>query len=54
MDVKVSSYPVNIPINVIEIEGLLFPGFGETQALHGKPVFPSSDVTKMLKMELFN
>ena len=33
--------------NVIEIEGLLFLGFGN--ALHGKLVFPSSDVTRALK-----
>ena len=26
--------------NVIEIEGLLFPGFGPMCALHGKLVFP--------------
>ena len=27
-------------LNVIEIEGLLFPGFGSMRALHGKQVFP--------------
>ena len=38
-------------INVIEIEGLLFPGFGQTQA---RKFFPSSDVMRALKMELFS
>ena len=28
------------PYNVIEIEGLLFLGFGPMRALHRKPVFP--------------
>ena len=41
--------------NVIEIEGLLFPGFGQTQ---GCKFFTSSDVTRALmralKMELFS
>ena len=38
--------------NAIEIEGLVFPGFGPMYVLHGKlvfPVFPSSDVTRALK-----
>ena len=29
-----------VKTNVIEIEGLLFPGFGPMRALHGKLVFP--------------
>ena len=29
-----------IKLNVIEIEGLLFPGFGPMGMLHGKLVFP--------------
>ena len=37
--------------NVIEIEGLLFPGFGQMQV---RKFFPSSDVMRALKMELFN
>ena len=36
--------------NVFQIEVLLFPGFGQTQA--GK-FFQSSDVMRVLKMELF-
>ena len=34
----------------IEIEGLLFPGFGPMRALHRKL---KSEVTRVLKMELF-
>ena len=37
--------------NVIEIEGLLFPGFGQMQV---RKFFPSSDVMRALKMELFS
>ena len=36
--------------NIIEIEGLLFLGFGQTQAYK---FFPSSDAMRALKMELF-
>ena len=32
--------PRNVETNVIEIEGLLFPGFGPMYRLHGKLVFP--------------
>ena len=38
--------------NVIEIEGLLFPGFGPMYGLHGKlvfPVFRSGDIMRALK-----
>ena len=38
--------------NVIEIEGLLFLGFGQMRALLGKLVFqffPSTDITRALK-----
>ena len=31
---------INVQTNVIEIEGLLFLGFGPLRALHGKLVFP--------------
>ena len=37
--------------NVIEIEGLLFPGFGQMQV---RKFFPSSDVMRALKMELYS
>ena len=37
--------------NVIEIEGLLFPGFGQMQV---HKFFPSSDVMRALKMELYS
>ena len=46
-----NSRPLGIPSNVIEIEGLLFPGFGQTQACE---FFTSSDVMRALKMELFS
>ena len=43
-------------INIIEIEGLLFPGFGQILAQCGRSMeywffqfFPSSDVTRALK-----
>ena len=38
-------------VNVIEIEGLLFLGFGQMQV---RKFFPSSDVMRALKMELFS
>ena len=36
--------------NVIEIEGLLFPGFGEHRRSMENWFFPSSDVTRALKI----
>ena len=38
-------------VNFIEIEGLLFPRFGQMQA---RKFFPSSDIMRALKMELFS
>ena len=40
---------------LIEKEGWLFPGFGQTQVPSGvfKWFFPSSEVTRVLKMELY-
>ena len=37
---KLETYMLLAVVNVIEIESLLFLGFGQTQALHGKPIFP--------------
>ena len=39
-----------LPVNVIEIEGLLFLEFGQMQV---RKFFPSSEVTRVIKMELF-
>ena len=38
------------PVNVIEIEGLLFLEFGQMQVCK---FFPSSEVTRVIKMEFF-
>ena len=39
-DQPYSDSSTNEVSNVIEIEGLLFPGFGPMRAFHGKQVFP--------------